>query len=241
MNVELALPVYLPTLSDRVYLEILDNSGDVLLAVYHLSFAKIRNEGLEPSWLNCYGPRPQPPQLDVSKLIKLGPAPDAASGATATAYRGRMLVQAHVDDAVKPVASKVPIQLSRQQQQELEPKTREHVLQCELFEGYGFPAGGNVYLLLAWGSTERKSPSVPVLVGVLFGGSGQFWLQPLTMFWGGQAMFAALEGRPDQVVDALVWSVATGAPVLALLAYGVKRRLVWVSPSAGAERRTVPR
>ncbi|MEE2835524.1 MAG: hypothetical protein VYB65_05840 [Myxococcota bacterium] len=82
---------------------------------------------------------------------------------------------------------------------------------------------------------------LPVLVGVLFGGSGQFWLQPLTMFWGGQAMFAALEGRPDQVVDALVWSVATGAPVLALLAYGVKRRLVWVSPSAGAERRTVPR
>ena len=37
---------------------------------------------------------------------------------------------------------------------------------------------------------------LPVLVGVLFGGSGQFWLQPLTMFWGGQAMFAALEGKP---------------------------------------------
>ena len=48
VNVELALPVYLPTLSDRVYLEILDNSGDVLLAVYHLSFAKIRNEGPSP-------------------------------------------------------------------------------------------------------------------------------------------------------------------------------------------------
>ena len=53
---------------------------------------------------------------------------------------------------------------------------------------------------------------LPVLVGVLFGGSGQFWLQPLTMFWGGQAMFAALEGQADQAVDALVWSVATGAP-----------------------------
>ena len=82
---------------------------------------------------------------------------------------------------------------------------------------------------------------LPVLVGVLFGVSGQFWLQPLTMFWGGQAMFAALEGQADQAVDALVWSVATGAPVLALLAYAVKRRLGWGSPSAGAERRTVPR
>ena len=41
------------------------------------------------------------------------------------------------------------------------------MLQCELFEGYGFPAGGNVYLLLAWGSTERKSPSVPQRDGMV--------------------------------------------------------------------------
>ena len=47
------------------------------------------------------------------------------------------------------------------QLEDLEPETEPHLLRCDLFEavGWSLPPASALYLVLAWGPTERKSKS----------------------------------------------------------------------------------
>ena len=68
---------------------------------------------------------------------------------------------------------------------------------------------------------------LPIGLGLYFNAGNSPWLAPWTTHWAGQALFAALEGQAAHAVQALIWSVLTGIPPLALAAWWLKRRLRW--------------
>ena len=51
--------------------------------------------------------------------------------------------------------------LTVSQLDDLEPETEPHLLRCDLYEavGWSLPPASALYLVLAWGPTERKSKS----------------------------------------------------------------------------------
>jgi hypothetical protein len=58
-----------------------------------------------------------------------------------------------------PPTMLLPLTVS--QLDDLEPETEPHLLRCDLFEavGWSLPPASALYLVLAWGPTERKSKS----------------------------------------------------------------------------------
>ena len=68
---------------------------------------------------------------------------------------------------------------------------------------------------------------LPIALGLYVGESDSLWLAPWTMHWAGQALFAALEGQVTRAVEAFLWSVVTGIPLVAAGAWSLKRRLNW--------------
>ena len=95
-NEELRMPVYTPTMTDRIRVDILDTRhplGVKLICSYDLSFEEVRSEELETQWHNMYGVRP-PPKQNVLSAMTMEREDDSGEE---SAYRGRILLYAHAE------------------------------------------------------------------------------------------------------------------------------------------------
>ena len=176
-NDELLIPIFIPTFADRIIMQLINKGDDdKVIAETSLSLLKIRSEEMEPTWLNMYGPRPAPPSLQQEvanakdfaeeTLVKLsaGAIPERLrSPEVDSAWRARILIYASVESTGprNPKHQRMPMILSASQLDDIEPETEEFVLRCDLYEavGWSLPPASALYLVLAWGPTERKSKS----------------------------------------------------------------------------------
>ena len=173
---ELLLPIYLPTFADDIHIRLINKAADdAVIAKTKIGLLNLRSEAIDPAeWINMYGPRPKPLSLGAEagklkefaydKAVKLSsgavperiPPPEVDSS-----WRARLLLYANIEPtgARSPKLQRKPMILSAAQIEDVEPETSEWELRCDLFEAIGWklPPMGAMYVVLAWGPTERKS------------------------------------------------------------------------------------
>ncbi|KAL1498830.1 hypothetical protein AB1Y20_014132 [Prymnesium parvum] len=153
-NDELRLAVVLPTLTDRIRVEVVDASRDnMLLCEYILSFKEVMADPVECQWFNMYGSRPS-----VSNPLAKAFEKRDDSGMR-TAYRGRILLYASAEQEPKPKSQRLPMMISMEEVDALAPKVLEYGLRCDVYEGTGFNLGGfdSVFIVASLGPVERRS------------------------------------------------------------------------------------
>ena len=96
INDELRMPVFTPSLTDRIAIEVIDaKSGGgfggepTVICSTALSRKDVMSDLLETQWINMYGVRPMPRQSLIGQIGKV-----EDESAEDTAYRGRVMVYA---------------------------------------------------------------------------------------------------------------------------------------------------
>tara|TARA_B110001452_G_scaffold264206_1_gene266845 strand:- start:238 stop:4518 length:4281 start_codon:yes stop_codon:yes gene_type:complete len=152
-NDELSIPLYTPTLSDRILIDVLDKAqGSRVITGFAISLNKLRAEEIDPQWFNMYGPRPNPAGLTRSIVG------DAVSEVDSS-FKARLLLYASIERVPAPKHQRLPMILSKSTMEEIEPEAVDFKLRCDLYEAIGFPLGplDSMYVILSWGGVERKS------------------------------------------------------------------------------------
>jgi hypothetical protein len=67
----------------------------------------------------------------------------------------------------------------------------------------------------------------PAVAGFFISPEAQVWLKPLTPYWSAQALRAALDGDVGALGNALVWSLLSGLPVVAVALVFLRKCLRW--------------
>ena len=161
---ELRLAVVLPTLTDRIRIDVQDYSRDnVVLAALVLSFKEVMADPLECQWFNMYGSRPSVSNPATKILTKRDDSGEK------TAYRGRILLYASAEQEDNPKSRKLPMMVSKEEIDNLAPKVLEYALRCDVYEGTGFTIGGfdSVFVVAALGPVERRSAARRPTDGVI--------------------------------------------------------------------------
>ena len=174
INDELRIPVYVPTLTDRINLEVIDTSqnnlvtgAETIICRATLSARDVMRDMLVTHWENMYGVRPLP---KASLLGSIGRVEDES--AEETAYRGRMMLFASCEKP-KPEESlqvmRLPLILSKSEIDARAPKATNFALRCDLYDGSDIPCGPleSVFVMVALGPYERRSTSCAVTDGVV--------------------------------------------------------------------------
>jgi len=146
----------LPTLTDRIRLEVVDVSRDnVVLCSHILSYKEVMADPLECQWFNMYGTRPSLSNPATKLLEKRDDSGEQ------TAYRGRMLLYASAEQEDNPKSQRLPMMVSKEDLDQLAPKIIEYGLRCDVYEGTGFALGGldSVFITATLGPNERRSAS----------------------------------------------------------------------------------
>lgn len=191
INDELRMPIYTPTLTDRINIEVIDTKAtlasgvvsgaaqvvtagqapkrtDKVLCKTTLSFRQLRMDLLPTTWRNMYGVRPLPKQ---SFLGSIGRMSDESS--EDSAYLGRILIHASCEEPrpeERLQVLRLPMIKTRAEVEQLEPRTADYTLRCDLFDGSDLPAGtpfDSIYVVLQFGPHEKRSANAPVTDGVV--------------------------------------------------------------------------
>lgn len=174
INDELRLPVFTPTLTDRIVIDIIDTKitslvggGEKVLCSCTLSCRDVMRDMLVTQWRNMYGVRAPP---KVSLLGSIGRVEDES--AEDTAYRGRLLLYAACEKP-KPEEQlqviRLPMIFSKAEVEALAPRVMDYALRCDLYDGSDFVTGplDNVYVIVSLGPYEKRSASCAVTDGVV--------------------------------------------------------------------------
>lgn len=175
INDELRLPVFTPTLTDRIVIDCIDTKftslvpgmNEKILCSCTLSCRDVMRDMLVTQWRNMYGVRPLP---KVSALGAIGRVEDES--AEDTAYRGRILLYAACEKP-KPEEQlqviRLPMIFSKAEVEALAPRQMDYALRCDLYDGSDFVTGplDSVYVVVALGPVEKRSAACAVTDGVV--------------------------------------------------------------------------
>ena len=116
---ELSIPLYTPTLSDRILVDVLDKAqGSRVIAGFAISLNKLRAEEIDPQWFNMYGPCPNPAGLTRSIVG------DAVSEVDSS-FKARLLLYASIERVPAPKHQRLPMILSKSTMEEIEPEAQD--------------------------------------------------------------------------------------------------------------------
>ncbi|KAJ4459234.1 putative Growth hormone-regulated TBC protein 1 [Paratrimastix pyriformis] len=154
-NHELRLPVWTPTFSDEILVQLYDwdrASQDDFIASCSLRLTDVLMNELPPTWFHLYGP-PRSSLRDsvavTNKLLHKG------ERRPETAYLGRLLLSAVAKLDKDPQIGSVAIPAPAN------PMVAEYVFRCDLFQGSEFPLGGDrVQVVFHLGENNQCSKSV---------------------------------------------------------------------------------
>ena len=173
VNDELRLPIYVPTLTDRINIEVLDTAnsslvgGENIVCRCALSARDIMRDLLDTQWVNMYGVRPLP---KASLIGSIGRTEDES--AEDTAYRGRIMLFAQCEKP-KPEESlqvmRLPLIFSKAEVESLAPRSMDYALRIDLYDASDIPCGAfdSVYVVACLGPHERQSTSCQATDGVV--------------------------------------------------------------------------
>jgi len=174
VNDELRIPVYQPTLTDKITIEVLDASqhnpitgSDFVICRTTLSVKSISQDTLITSWRNMYGVRPLP---KASLIGSIGRQEDES--AEETAYRGRAMLFASCEKK-RPEESMVMLKLPRiftkSEVDAQGPRMQDYTLRCDLYDGSDIPCGAfeAIFVILQLGPYERRSTACQATDGVV--------------------------------------------------------------------------
>jgi len=174
VNDELRFPIYQPTLTDRISIEIIDTKksnsltgAEFIICRCTLSAKDVTRDALQTHWENMYGVRPLP---KVSLLGQIGRFEDES--AESTAYRGRIMLYAACE-IPKPEESlavmRLPRIFSKAELDTLTPRVQDYALRCDLYDASDIPCGAfqSCYVVVALGPHERTSTKCQATDGVV--------------------------------------------------------------------------
>jgi len=167
-NEELLMPIYLPTLTDKIKIDILDTRGLGVKVICGtlLSFNQIKSDQIETQWINMYGSRPMPPGA-----VNIYRGEDESS--EESSYRGRILMYATAERAKPDEPLRVmmiPRIYSKADNETLMPREGGFMLRCDLYDACGIPATealDNVYVIVTLGPYEKKSTACSLEEGLV--------------------------------------------------------------------------